>query len=87
MRAVQSSASTKRMKVFSYDRDIICLPKSLVECGGSVPIPHNQRARSMLATGGLIGKIHLESSMSQKDIWREIRFCLPHSNEVEALPL
>lgn len=47
--------------------------KSLVECDGSIPIPRNQRARSMLATGGLIGKIHLESSMSQKDIWREIR--------------
>ena len=70
---MQSSLSAKMPKVITYDRDIICLPKSLAESDSKIAIPQSQKARSMLASNGLIGQIHLKSSMSEKEIRREIR--------------
>ena len=74
VRAIQSGSlatnKLKRRKMFEYDRDIICLPKKFIETDGSIPIPISGKVRQMLASNGLIGKIHLDSTMS---IFQEIR--------------
>ena len=73
VRAMQSSLSSSKMpKVLTYDRDTICLPKTLAE-SGKIAIPRKQQVRSMLASNGLIGKISLKSSMTEKELRREIR--------------
>ena len=64
----------KKPKVTEYDRDIICLPKKLApHSHGNIPIPRRPATREMLARNGLIGKIHLESSMTEEEIMDEIR--------------
>ena len=52
-----------------YDRDIICLPNSML-ADNKVAIP---RYREELASNGLIAKIRLYSSMSESKIFDEIR--------------
>lgn len=64
----RSNSKTKE-KVFTYDRDIICLPKSYGR-SSNIPIP---RSRTQLSKNGLIGKIRLTSDMTQEDIFDEIR--------------
>ena len=77
VRAIQSGSlatnKPKRCKMFEYDRDIICLPKNFIETDGSIPIPRSGKVRQMLASNGLIGKIHLDSTMSEEEIFQEIR--------------
>ena len=65
--------STKKEKVYTYDRDIICLPKGLVNKRGIIAIPKGSAARDNLAKKGLIGKIRLVSSMKEGEIFNEIR--------------
>ena len=61
-------------KITQYDRDIICLPKKMAAPDScNIPIPHSPSTREMLAKNGLIGKIHLESTMSEEEIMEEIR--------------
>lgn len=60
---------TKVKKLFTYDRDIICLPKSYA-VSSEIKIPKD---RMELATNGLIGKIRLSSETSEKTIFAEIR--------------
>ena len=67
--ALKGSRFKTKEKVFTYDRDIICLPKSYGS-SSSIPIP---RSRTKLAQNGLIGKIRLRSDMTQEDIFHEIR--------------
>ena len=64
----RSNSKTKE-KVFTYDRDIICLPKSYGR-SSNIPIP---RSHTQLSKNGLIGKIRLTSDMTQEDIFDEIR--------------
>lgn len=64
-----TTTKTRSEKLFTYDRDIICLPKSHGK-SSEISIP---RARTQLAMNGLIGKIRLSSEMSQEDIFTEIR--------------
>lgn len=66
----KSHATKKAERVFTYDRDIICLPKSSVDEDGLIKIP---RKREFLASNKLIGKIRLKSSMSECAIMDEIR--------------
>ena len=65
------NALTERL--FTYDRDIMCLPKSFGGNGGLTKIPRKQCVREFLAVNSLIGKIRLTSAMSEKDIMNEIR--------------
>ncbi len=67
----KSSAPPERL--FTFDRDIMCLPKSLVEIGGLIKIPRKRKVRDFLATNCLIGKIRLTSTMSESDVMNEIR--------------
>ena len=62
-------SSKKKERIFTYDRDIICLPKSYGK-GSSIPVP---RSRNVLASNGLIGKIRVTSEMSESEIFDEIR--------------
>ena len=64
----KGSRSKTKEKVFTYDRDIICLPK-LYRRSSNILIP---RSRTQLAKNGLIGKIRLTSDMTQDDIFDEI---------------
>ncbi len=69
----KKKSSTPSERLFTFDRDIVCLPKSFVEVGGLIKIPRKQRVRDFLATNCLLGKIRLTSVMSESDIWKEIR--------------
>ena len=71
----------KRHKMFEYDRDIICLPKNFIETDGSIPIPRSGKVRQMLASNGLIGKIHLDSTMSGEEMFQEILYELCSGNQ------
>ncbi len=55
--------------------------------GDSFPIPRKQSVRDFLAKNGLIGKIHLESWMSEDEIMSEVRsvFKVPMSNSATFL--
>ncbi len=70
-RSNASCESSKRAKtVQHYDRDIVCLPN---ECGSSkISFPRG-KYRSKLAASGLIGKIHLVSSMTVEEVETEVR--------------
>ena len=60
-------------RMYTYDRDIICLPKSQRGKDGLVRIPRKKSMRDYLAMNKLIGKIRLTSDMSEGAIFREIR--------------
>ena len=64
--------AAKGSKIFTYDRDILCLPHNCM-VGNSVPIPCSKHMRDFLASNGLIGKIRLSSSMTEEEIMSEIR--------------
>ena len=57
-------------KLITYDRDIVCLPQSYGKKSNEISIP---RSRDKLSQQGLIGKIRLQSNMTQDDIFDEIR--------------
>ena len=67
------STKSKSGKDFVYDRDIICLPKTYASSSKVVKVPRGKSTREYLARNGLIGKIRLQSSMSEEDIMNEIR--------------
>ena len=67
-------SSTKTVeRLFTYDRDIVCLPKSFVGEEGLIKIPRQHAVCDFLAANHLTGKIRLTSSMSEEDIMNEIR--------------
>ena len=61
--------SLKQSRDIAYERDIVCLPNFML-ADGRVAIPRYQEE---LASNGLIGKITLYSSMSESQIFDEIR--------------
>ena len=62
------------VKEYTYDRDIICIPKCMQSTSSScITIPRSKKAREMLARNGLIGKIRITSLMSETNIMSEIR--------------
>ena len=61
--------SPKQSRNIVYDRDIVCLPNSML-VDGRVTIP---RYREELASNRIIGKIRLYSSMTESEIFLEIR--------------
>ena len=64
---------SRKEKVYTYDRDIICLPKYYHDQNGTIKIPRKSSEREILATNGLIGKIRLSSEMTEREIENEIR--------------
>ena len=61
-------------RVYTYDRDIICLPKSnSYTLDGLIKIPRKKSVRDYLASNRLIGKIRLHSEMGESAIMKEIR--------------
>lgn len=71
-RRLRQTAAVKQ-KLFTYDRDILCLPKSYEKEGRNIKIPRGTVIRDYLASNGLIGKIRLTSDMNEKAIFDEIR--------------
>ena len=63
----------KKQRVIVYDRDIICLPKSFISDAGRIRIPRNKKDREFLVANKLVGKIQLQSDMSEARIFTEIR--------------
>lgn len=63
------ASSKAKEKLLKYNRDIICLPKSYGQ-STTIAIP---KSRAELGKNGLIGKIALDSSMSEDEIFNEIR--------------
>lgn len=68
-----SNPKPKKAKTkVSFERDIVCLPLNYPEEPGVFPFPRG-KVRSSLGRQGLIGKIHLDSEMSEREIFQEIR--------------
>lgn len=78
-----SSTNKKIERLFTYDRDIVCLPQSFVGKTGLITIPRQREKREFLACNHLCGKIQLSSAMSQDEIYKEIRsvFRRPMDND------
>ena len=69
--AKQRKQKTTRMaKLFTYDRDIICLPRWYAKKKETIKIP---RSRDDLSKHGLIGKVRLSSDMTEEEVLDEIR--------------
>ena len=71
--AKQSTVKRKCTRSIVYERDIILLPLSYSpdSIDGKIPIPRSER--DTLAANSLIGKITLDSSMTEDEIFDEIR--------------
>ena len=69
----KKSGSKPVERIFTYDRDVICLPKSFLNDEGLVKIPRKQHVRDFLAANRLTGKIRLTSAMTEGEIMDEIR--------------
>ena len=78
----QSGPKSKKAKTTTYDRDVVCLPKSYPSRDGRYVIPRKE-TRADLASKGLIGKLRLVSDMTEEDILSEIRsvFEVPMGND------
>jgi len=73
----RQSHSTKKKKherMFTYERDIVCLPNWYHSkmTGNCIPIPRGNQSRQYLAKHGLLGKIKLTSEMNEIQIFTEI---------------
>lgn len=66
--AQQRQAPCKNQRVYVYDRDIICLPRTY---GGLIPRRNNDR--KFLVANKLIRKVQLKSYMTESEIFQEIR--------------
>ena len=69
----EPKSRTAKEKIFTYDRDIICLLSFYKDCDSTIKIPRKSSEREYLAQNGLIGKIRLSSDMSEREIFQEIR--------------
>ncbi len=68
------SIARPKEKLFSYDRDIICLSSFYCADGATtIKIPRKGSDREFLAKNGMIGKIRFSSDMSERDIFEDIR--------------
>ena len=58
--------------LYTYERDIICLPSQYKRDGGCISIPRGKKSKDYLARHGLTGKIKLSSDMTESQIFAEI---------------
>ena len=66
--------SMKPSKIVTWDREVICLPHSYMKMfstNGVMPIP--RKKKDILASFGLVGRLHLESDWSESEVITEIR--------------
>ena len=59
------------VKITTYNRGIICLPKATARDGRNIKILRS-KTREFLSRNGLIGKIQIDSSMSEMDLMQGI---------------
>ena len=80
-----SGGTSKSKKVYSYERDIICLPKWFTSEGELISIPRKKSVKHFLAVNKLVGKIQFTSQMDEGEISDEIRsvFRVPMDNNVD----
>lgn len=64
----QGKGKAKEQKFQTWDRNIVCLPLNREK---SCSIPRG-KARAQLGSQGLIGKIRLDSTMSEEEVFSEI---------------
>ncbi len=62
---LEPKSSKGKEKMFSYDRDIICLPSFYKDDTATIKIPRKSSYREYLAKNGLIGKIRISCDMSE----------------------
>ena len=62
------ASNQPKERVYTYDRDIICLPRSYD--GKVIRIPRN---RDALSEAGLVGKVTLSSNMTEDELFGKIR--------------
>ena len=67
------SSSKVPARLFTYDREIICFPKTFLSNEGLIKIPRKKSTREYLIINQLVGNIRLRSDMSEDDIMTEIR--------------
>ncbi len=60
-------------KLYTYERDIVCIPHSFLQHGDIVEIPRKKHIRHFLAVNKLVGKIQLNSNMDESEIFNEVR--------------
>ena len=72
--AAGNDSKKKKDAIQSYERDIICLPHDYLYKGGVFNFPRG-KVRIELGKQGLIGKVCLQSWMSEDDIRAEIYSC------------
>ena len=66
----KAPVKVERLYIYTYDRDIVCLPCFYARKSKVIPIP---RDRDEPSSAGLVGKISLTSDMSEEAIFNEIR--------------
>ena len=72
--AVNITKLKKPKVIKTWDRDILSIPKGTTRSGVGSGITYPRgKYRAYLASAGLIGKLHLTSEMSDKDVEQEIR--------------
>ena len=66
-------------RVYTYDREIMCIPNSFVNAKGLITIPRKQFIRDFLVINKLIGNVRLRSDMTEEELMHEIRslFSIP----------
>ena len=64
---------TKPKKITTWDREIVCLPSCYKELlvDGIMPIP--RKKKDVLASFGLVGRLHLESDWTEDEVKDEIK--------------
>ena len=64
---------TKPTKIMTWDREIVCLPNCYKDLSvdGIMPIP--RKKKDVLASFGLIGRLHLESDWTDDEVKDEIK--------------
>jgi hypothetical protein len=70
---VPENPKKKAKVVKTWDRDIVCIPESRRNArqGGNLMYPRG-KYRAFLGSCGLIGKLHLTSTMSEEEVKAEI---------------
>lgn len=66
--------AAKSSKIISWDREVVCLPQSYMDLFGSdgvLPIP--RKKKDILASFGLVGKVHLESDWTAAEVVAEMK--------------
>ena len=66
--------SVKPSKITAWDRELVCLPKcymTMFNTNGVLPIP--RKKKDILASFGLVGRLHLESDWSEQEVITEVR--------------